>query len=124
MTITADNLSSEIAKIMDKYAVEVNGHVKEAVSAATKAGVKAVKSGAEANFGGSGRYAEGWTSRVETDRLSATGTIYNGKLPGLPHLLERGHAKRGGGRVPGRAHIAPVEQILESAFMRSIETKL
>lgn len=124
MTITADNLSDAIAGIMDKYAVEVNGHVKEAVSAATKAGVKAVKSGAAANFGGTGRYAEGWTSRVENDRLSATGTIYNGKLPGLPHLLEHGHAKRGGGRVPGRAHIAPVEQILESAFMRAIETKL
>ena len=73
---------------------------------------------------GTGKYAEGWTSRVETDRLSATGTIYTGKLPGLPHLLEHGHAKRGGGRVPGRVHIAPVEKILESAFMRAIQTKL
>lgn len=124
MTITADNLSDIIAGIMDKYAVEVNGYVKEAVSAATKAGAKAVKSGAAGKFGGSGRYAESWTSRVENDRLSAHGTIYNGKLPGLPHLLEHGHAKRGGGRVPGRAHIAPVEEAMESAFMRAIETKL
>lgn len=124
MNITIDNLPGEISRILNKYAGEVESKTKEAVVAATKAGVKAVKSGAAANFGGTGKYAEGWTSRVETDRLSATGTIYNGKLPGLPHLLEHGHAKRGGGRVPGRVHIAPVEKILESAFMRAIQTKL
>lgn len=124
MTVTADNLSDAIAGIMDKYAVEVNGHVKEAVSAATKAGVKAVKSGAAAKFDGTGRYAAGWTSRYETDRFSAQGIIYNKDVPGLPHLLEHGHAKRGGGRVPGRMHIAPVEEAVEGAVTRAIEMRL
>lgn len=118
MTITADNLPDEIARIMDRYTAEVNGHVKEAVSAATKAGVKAVKSGAAAQFDGTGRYAEGWTSRLETGYFSAQGIIYNQDIPGLPHLLEHGHAKRGGGRVPGRVHIAPVAEILEASFYK------
>ena len=81
-----------------------------------------MKSGAAAKFGGTGKYAEGWTSRFETERFSAQGIIYNKDVPGLPHLLEHGHAKRGGGRVPGREHVAPVEQILESAFHQRFST--
>ena len=121
MKITADNLADALDAIMEKYCNEVREQTKEGVRAATKAGVKAVKSGAEAKFGGTGKYAAGWTSRLETGQFSAQGIIYNGKLPGLPHLLEHGHAKRGGGRVPGRAHIAPVENIIEAAFMRTFE---
>ena len=47
-------------------------------------------------------------------------TLYS-KVPGLPHLLENGHAKRGGGRVPGKTHIAPVEQELIKQFEEQIE---
>ena len=42
----------------------------------------------------------------------------------LAHLLEFGHAKRGGGRVSGKAHIAPAEEAGISQLTEEIERSL
>ena len=42
----------------------------------------------------------------------------------LAHLLEKGHAKRGGGHVGGRAHIAPAEQHGMEQLEQDIERAL
>ena len=112
-----DKLSDEIEQILDDYKDQVNEGVRDAVVAVTKAGAKAVKSGARSKFKGTGEYAKGWTSRVDRkDRLTTEGVIYNKDLPGLPHLLEHGHANRGGGRTAGREHIKPVEEMIAKQF--------
>lgn len=113
--VPLDKLQSEIDKIMDEYKDHVTDGVKDVVEAVTKAGAKAVRSEAQSKFGGTGEYAKGWTSKVEKDRLGAQGVIYN-KNYRLPHLLEKGHANRGGGRTPGRAHIKPVEEKINKEF--------
>lgn len=122
--VTIDNLAEAIGDLLKDYGEDVNDMTAEAVKEVTKLGVKAVKSNAKSTFGGTGKYASGWTSRVESGRMSTQGTIYNRKTPGLPHLLEFGHAKRGGGRVPGRVHIAPVQDEIEKALTKEIEEKL
>lgn len=121
--VTIDNLAEAIGDVLEKYGEEVGDLTADAVKEVTKLGVKAVKSNSR-TFGGTGKYASGWTSRVESGRMSTQGTIYNGKVPGLPHLLEHGHAKRGGGRVSGRVHIAPVVDEIEKALQKEIEGKL
>ena len=122
--IKGGDLQQVILETLREYNESVGEVTKEAVKAATKVGVKAVKAAAKDNFNGSGKYAKSWTSQVETGRLSAQGVIYNAKLPGLPHLLEHGHAKRNGGRVSGRIHIAPVETALEKAVQQELENRL
>lgn len=126
-----DKLAETIDKVLAEYGTEVTGLAKDAVKAVTKAGVAAVKAEAKSKLdvNGSSEYVMGWTSTVETGRVSAQGTIYNRKVPGLPHLLEYGHVSRNGtgrtfGRVPGRVHIAPVQKLLSEQLYQTIRRKI
>lgn len=50
-------------------------------------------------------YPSSWTYRAIRSKDGGTeGHIYSTK-PGLPHLLEKGHAKIGGGRTVAKPHI-------------------
>lgn len=117
---TVDGFSAALQKILKEYQEDVSKNVNDLAKKFTQKGVKEVKS-ASGQFGGTGNYASGWTSKFESGRLSSQGIIYNGKVPGLPHLLENGHATRNGGRVAGRAHIAPVEEKLAEEFTKAVE---
>lgn len=122
--ITPENLSAEIEKIVNDYqdgAIESMGKVTEKIA---KAGAKALQS-ASGVFGGTGKYAKGWTAQKETvARYAVAWTIWNKNLPGFPHLLEYGHAKRNGGRVPGKTHIAPVADDLVEQYLKTMEGEL
>lgn len=123
-TTPADQLQAAINKVLKEYADDVTMSVKDLSKEFAKKGAKAVTAAARQNFGGSGEYASGWTSQYEENRYSAQGIIYNKKVPGLPHLLEHGHAKRGGGRVAGRVHIAPVEEQLVTEFEKAVKNDI
>ena len=129
--VPLDRLSEAIGAVLSEYGDSVAGMCKEAVEAVTKAGVKAVKAEAKTalNVGSSSRYVKGWTSQVESGRTSTQGTIYNKSVPGLPHLLEYGHATRNGtGRTfaptPAHPHIAKVEQTIVDEFEKKIREGL
>ena len=118
--IPIDQLQSELHKILEEYGEDVANGTSEAVTKVAQKGAKAVRGNSAGSFGGSGKYAKGWTYQSEYRRLGSVATIYN-RTPGLPHLLENGHAKRGGGRVPGRTHIAPVETEIITEIERAIQ---
>lgn len=120
----AINLETEIAKILTKYGDEVAENIQKVAKEIARKGAKAVKQNAQSDFNGTGKYAAGWTSQVKEGRYSSQGIIYNRAKPGLPHLLEHGHAKRGGGRTDGRVHIAPVEQEVIRSFEEAIKETL
>lgn len=118
-----ERLQADVSAILEEYGEEVAEHLDEVTKDIGKKGAKALRSSSSGSFGGSGKYARGWTYEVEESRLGTTVTLYN-RTPGLPHLLENGHAKRGGGRVPGRSHIAPVEAELIDAYEKEVTSRL
>lgn len=117
-----DRLQSDIDKLLQDYAEDTTKTVDDLAKDFGKKGAKALRSSSQDLFKGR-KYARGWTVTVEKTRYGTTAVIHN-KTPGLPHLLENGHAKRGGGRVAGRPHIAPVEKEIVKEFRRAVENDI
>ncbi len=120
--VPIDRLAVEIEKILEDYGENVQQNLNDIVAEMSKKGAKTLNQESGQTFEGK-KYRKSWTSQVETGRTSAQGTIYS-KIPGLPHLLEFGHALRQGGRTTGRAHIAPVEEALAREFETKVKSKL
>lgn len=118
-----DKLNTTITKILQEYSGEISTDLAEATRKVAQAGVTALRQQSRANFKGTGEYAKGWKKLYEEKRLTSYAILYNDHYS-LPHLLEFGHAKRGGGRTQGRPHIEPVEEQLIQQFQREVEGML
>ena len=124
--IRIDSLGKEIAKMMEEYASEVAADIKAEARAVAKETVKELKKTSPDGPGSrKGHYKDGWASKVETENAVSIGIqIYNKKKPGLTHLLEKGHAKRNGGRVDGIPHIKIAEKHAKEILQERIERYL
>lgn len=107
------DLTKEIMSALREYTDDVVEKVEKSADEISKKGVKLLK---EKSPKKTGEYARGW-GRVKTKG----GYIIKNKKYQLTHLLEKGHAKVDGGRVPGIPHIAPVEEQIVEEFVKEIE---
>ena len=122
--VGVDGLAAAVDAILNEYVDSVKENLDVITKEVAKAGAKALKAESRGAVGGTGKYASGWTYQVQKGNLSVQGTLYNGKVPGLPHLLEHGHAMRNGGRVAGRPHIAKVEKELIKEYEAKVMSKI
>lgn len=72
-----------------------------------------------------GTYAKSWaTKKVAENSHKLEVTVHSKNRYQIAHLLEHGHAKRNGGRVEGKPHIAPAEEngadLLESLIKKEL----
>ena len=107
--INIDDLVTAVMDELDEFGEYVSGTaIRAAVKKTSEYAVEQIQGASPRK---SGKYASNWTSDIggRNGKDSYTEIVYNDKRYMLTHLLEKGHRKRGGGRVAGITHIAPVE---------------
>ena len=103
-----DELADAVMEGLEEYADLATEDMKSAVKKTAKA-VKGDISGSAPVR--TGRYAKSWKVKTtDEDSHTLVQTVYSPTRYMLAHLLEKGHAKRGGGRVRAIPHIGPAEQ--------------
>ena len=117
-----DNLADEIMKGLTEYSDLADMEMKKAVRKTATAVKKEISANAPKR---TGKYAKSWTAKkTKENSQSLEMTVHSKNRYQLAHLLEKGHAKRGGGRVSGRPHIAPAEENGVQMFENLIEEAL
>lgn len=103
-----ENLADEIMKGLIEYKDLVTDNMKKSVRKAGRTVKKDIQANAPKK---TGAYSKSWkvsTTKETSESLELT--VHSPKKYQLAHLLEKGHAKRGGGRTKAIPHIAPAEE--------------
>ncbi|MDF9626983.1 HK97 gp10 family phage protein [Bacillus cereus] len=110
------NFASDLARELQRYANVVEEELMTAQEEVADIAVEKLRQGSPKK---TGAYRKGWRKKKEGNGV----VIYNTQGQ-LTHLLEKGHAKVDGGRVPGQVHIRPVEEYVMNELPRRIERAL
>lgn len=121
-TVSIDEMDNAIMEELEKYANLAADDLKAAVKETAASVRKDIQSGAPVD---TGKYKKSWSVKnVREDAQSIEVVVHSRNRYQIAHLLEHGHAKRGGGRVPAQPHIASAEQRGNEKLVQTIEQKL
>ena len=121
-TVSVDDLASAISEALQEYRDLAAEDMNRVINEAGKTIRKEIKARAPKE---SGQYAKSWrVKKIHEDSQSVELMVYSPKRYFLTHLLEHGHAKRNGGRVSARPHIASAEEVGEEKLMKDLEKAL
>ena len=114
-SVSAGSLADAIMDSVREYSSLAADEMKEAVREAGNTVRDEIREKAPKD---TGIYAKSWTVKKQRETSSSLSlTVHSRNRYQLAHLLEFGHAKRGGGRVSAKPHIADAE----AAGIRQLE---
>ncbi len=114
-SVSAGSLADAIMDSLREYSSLAADEMKEAVREAGNTVRDEIREKAPKD---TGIYAKSWTVKKQRETSSSLSlTVHSRNRYQLAHLLEFGHAKRGGGRVSAKPHIADAE----AAGIRQLE---
>ena len=121
-TVSIDEMDNAIMEELEKYADLAADELKAAVKETAASVRKDIQAGAPVD---TGKYKKSWSVKnVRKDSESIELVVHSRNRYQIAHLLEHGHAKRGGGRVAAKPHIASAEQRGNEKLVQTIEQKL
>lgn len=139
ITIEADAFGRTLSELMGRLGSSIVQCTPKTVDAAMKVAETEWKKNARAAFKGT-YYIGGWgkpgrgrpvragkyAASISHKIIHSGGDLVEGEagsrtMPGLAHLLEKGHARIGGGSVAGRKHIEPAADKAFSDFEKLID---
>lgn len=120
--VSVNQMADAIAQSMSEYAELSNETMKKSVTEVGQSVKKDIQGGAPVK---TGRYKKSWTvQKVKENANTLVVAVHSLDRYQIAHLLENGHAKRGGGRVAAIPHIAPAEQRGAEELVSKIERGL
>ncbi len=111
-----NDFASELARELQRYSNVVEDELLTAQEEVADVAVSKLRQSGPKK---TGAYRKGWRKKKE-----GNGVVVHNIKGQLTHLLENGHAKAGGGRVPAQVHIRPVEEYVINEVPRRIERAL
>lgn len=120
--VTIDGMDNAIMDELEKYRDLAAEDLKEAVRQTGNDVKKDISANAPVR---TGKYKKSWAVKKTAETAESIEVVVHSKNRyQIAHLLEHGHAKRGGGRVAAIPHIAPAEKRGEEELVRKIKAKL
>ena len=116
--VSINGLADAVMEELTEYNRLAEETMKKAVTKAGQTVRKEIQADAPVK---SGKYAKSWrTKKTKESSRALEVTVYSPSRYMLAHLLEHGHAKRGGGRTRAFPHIAPAEEAGEKQLEQDI----
>lgn len=110
-TVEPEQMVAYMEGLLTNIANGVVDESEDAVKAGARMAAREWRKNARSTFGGTGKYAKSIRSKLTKGGVNPSAEAGSASMPGLSHLLEKGHARVGGGRVAGRPHIAPAAEV-------------
>ena len=121
-TVKIDDLAEEVMKGLTEYSKLATSDMKKAVKKAGNEVRREIQANAPKD---TGAYAKSWAVKKMKESSEKLEVVVHSKNRyQLTHLLEYGHALRGGGRAKAQPHIAPAEEHGIEGLEKAIERAL
>ena len=121
-TVRIDQLADAVMKGLEDYAKLATDDLKKDVQKAGKKVKEQIESTAPKK---TGKYSKSWAVKKMRETSDSIQVVVHSKNRyQLTHLLEFGHAKRGGGRTRAFPHIEPAEKAGMEQLVKDIERDL